>query len=103
MALIEDLCQRLHYAMGTDGPLPDPLPPGWTHVLTLPSESAAQAVQAELVATGGRDVRTVAADGAWHTYARFPEHAPDQAFEDRRRRLEELAHRHGGEHGGAHR
>src|SRR5215207_1553638 len=54
-ALIDDLCRRLHYAMGANDRLPDPRPPGMIHVLRLSSESTARAVGAELTASGGLD------------------------------------------------
>ena len=100
-ALIDDLCQRLHYAMGANDRLPDSRPPGMIHIVRLSSESAARAVGAELTASGGLDVSVHLIDGEWETHARFSEHPPDQGFDDRRRRLDELALRHGGRYAGA--
>jgi hypothetical protein len=102
-ALIDDLCQRLHYAMGAGDALPDPLPAGMVHVLRLPSQSSARAAHTELTTLGGTEASVDAADGEWNAFARFSEHPPDQSFLDRQRQLEDLARRHGGRYVGAQR
>jgi hypothetical protein len=103
-AVVSDLAQRLHYAMGAYDSLPEPSPRTTTYSLLMPTEAAARACQAELTASGGSDVlvRDLGADG-WKVLTTFPELSPDPAFREREAQLEALARRHRGRFSGSQR
>ena len=100
-AVVGDLCQRLHYAMGAYDELPEPGARQTTYILLLPTVEAARAGQADLAALGGRDVLVAVDDEGWRVTAGFPDLAPDPAFHDRVAQLQALARRHGGRYAGA--
>jgi hypothetical protein len=101
-AVVGDLVQRLHYAMGAYDSLPEPSPRTTTYSLLMPTEAAARACQAELTALGGSDVsvRDLGADG-WKVLTTFSELSPDRAFREREAQLEALARRHRGQYSGS--
>ena len=103
-AVVGDLCQRLHYAMGAHDTVPDASPRETRYALLMPTEAAARACQVELIASGGGDVAVDAADNdGWNVFASFPDLPPDRAFRDRVAQLETLARRHGGRYSGSQR
>jgi hypothetical protein len=102
-AVVGDLCQRLHYAMGAHDTLPEPSLRETTYTLVLPTEKAARACDGEVTTLGALDSSVSVGDHGWHLLATFPDVAPDSTFRDRVVQLEALARRHGGRYAGAHR
>jgi hypothetical protein len=103
-AVIGDLVQRLHYAMGAYDSLPEPSPRETTYRLLAPTEPAALACRAELIASGGSDVlvRDLGVAG-WEVLTTFPDLSPDPAFRAREAQLETLARQHGARYCGSSR
>jgi hypothetical protein len=102
-AVVGDLCQRLHYAMGGHDTLPEPSPRATTYTLVLPTQQKAEACEADVRAMGGSDPTVAAGDQGWDLSATFADLAPDSAFHDRVAQMEALARRHGGRYAGAQR
>jgi hypothetical protein len=100
-AVVGDLCQRLHYAMGAYDTLPEPSRRETSYTLALPTEQAAHACEAKVTAMGALATSVTAADEGWHLLARFPDLPPDPSFRDRVTQLQALARRHGGQYAGA--
>ncbi len=120
-ALLADLAQRMHWAMGVGEEYPQPIPPGVVHAVVMPGgEADAEAFASAAAALGGRDVWarpgrtawTVLADGrrrptdppgTWLVAVTFDEMPPDEDFRAREAELTVLAERHGGRYSGHHR
>ena len=105
-ALLADLAQRMHWAMGggSDDRYPAAAARGVTFEVGFPpgAGAAAEAFRAEAVMLGGRSAPEPidrSAPGRLVAVS-FPELPPDPAFQAREARLVELATRHGGEYCG---
>ena len=107
-ALLADLAQRMHWAMGgeADDRYPAAAPREVTFEAGFPpgAGEAAEAFRTAAVTLGGRSAsvdRSAPAPG--HSVAVvFSELPPDPAFQDREAQLVDLAARHGGEYRGYH-
>ena len=96
-ATIEDLIQRMRYALGEYPALPEPSRRETTYILSVPSYEAARACQDELATRGGSDVTVrETEEHRWEVLATFPELAPDPSHEARFAEVRELAVQHGG-------
>ncbi len=120
-ALLADLAQRMHWAMGTGEEYPQPIPPGVVHDVVMPGgEADAEAFATAAAALGGRDVwarpghaawtvlpdgrrRPIDPPGTWLVAVTFDEMPPDDDFRAREAELTVLAERHGGRYSGHHR
>jgi hypothetical protein len=95
-AVLADLCQRLHWAMGHGAGYPAPAPRRTTYHLDIP-DHAADACAAELAGLGGTVHMRHAEPGRRHIDVDFPDLPPDPGHRARVAQLSALAERHGGE------
>lgn len=94
-ATIGDLVQKLHYAMGSGGDLPQPSPREIWHSLHASTVQMAQECRDALIDAGSPAVLVREIEpGLWEALASFPDLPPDPSFEGRVTQLEELAERH---------
>lgn len=101
---LEDLVQRLRYARGEYDRRPDPLPKFMTHVLSFPSEEAANSCL-EALPRGqvrGAEIRDLGGDG-WSLVVSYAELPPDESFHEREATLRQEAAAHGGRYRGSQR
>lgn len=97
-AVLEDLGQHLHYALGAYDEPPPPKRRMTTFVLTFPSRAACEACAPLVAALGGLEIR-VGLNGAqqWELLADFAVLPPDTAYQETRESLDRLAQSHKGE------
>ena len=96
-ATIDDLIQRMRYALGEYPALPEPSRRETTYILSVPSYEAARACQDKLATRGGSDVTVrETEEHRWEVLATFPELAPDPSHEARFAEMRELAVQYGG-------
>jgi hypothetical protein len=101
-AIIGDLVQKLHYALGSGDVLPEPSPRETWHSLHASSRHVAESSRDALIDVGSRAVvvREIQ-PGVWETLASFPDLPPDRSFDQRVTQLGELAERHGCRYSGS--
>jgi hypothetical protein len=101
-ALLSDLGQRLHWAMGAGADYPAPMVHRTTHNLELPHERVAESIE-ELVRLGGQDieVRPSTSQRGEQVSVSFAGLPPDSDYQDRVTQLTALAESHGGQYAGA--
>ncbi|RZU51301.1 hypothetical protein EV385_3114 [Krasilnikovia cinnamomea] len=109
VAVLADVAQRLHYAMGAGEELPEPMPRETHYSLYVPTEAAALACKETAYGWGStevlirardfdqrRDIEPYRRDLGWEVLAAFPSLEPDPAHRDNEARLAVLAHAHDG-------
>ncbi|BCJ48288.1 hypothetical protein GCM10010168_26480 [Actinoplanes ianthinogenes] len=95
-ALLGDLCQRLHWAMGVGEDYPEPSPRVVTYQLGMPDEEAAGAVARQLSADGGTVTTVPSSASSWLVEATFPDLVPSAGHRHRTDYVTMLAEQHGG-------
>jgi len=98
---LDDLIQRLRFAVGEYDTEPEPAPPATEHVLTFPTATLAENCKAELSEGALRVLMEPDEGGSWRLLAAYPELAPDPDFQERERSLQATARSCGGKYSGS--